>query len=414
MPYAASDISEVIRAPRSVGWSVGFKSITPTLQFLSPTLERNEVQGRDRFIATLLIALVYVSSPIARGASVNDPAWEKIVAAGKKETKLVVFGPPGPDVRDAFTLGFQKRYPEIEVDFNGMQGAQVAPKLIAELKAQQYRTDLVVAGTTTALEGLAPVNAIVPMQPFLVGPERRDLSKWRAGKLHFSDEAEKYNLVYGNRVQVAFVYNRDSLVPGKIKSWKDLLNPEWKSKIAMLDPRRAGGGLDISTFWYTNEKLGLGKNFIKQLFTTQDVFTSNEERQIVDFVARGRYPIAIGPSGTLTFQLRAQGLPVELFGSAGLEEGGFVTASNGTISVVKNAPHPNAVKLYLNYLLSNEGQVTWSKASGLASLRRDVPRDHIPEILLPQEGVSYQETYREKYVLMRREIVDFINSVLQR
>ena len=79
-----------------------------------------------------------------------------------------------------------------------------------------------------------------------------------------------------------------------------------------------------------------------------------------------------------------------------------------------NAPHPNAAKVYLNYLLSNEGQVAWSKASGLASLRRDVPRDHIPEILLPQEGISYQETYREKYVLMRREIADFINTVLQR
>jgi iron(III) transport system substrate-binding protein len=372
------------------------------------------MQRRDRFIAAVLIVLVFISSPIAQGASVNDPAWEKIVGAGNKESKVVVFGPPGADVRDAYTIGFQKKYPGIEVDFNGMQGAQVAPKLLAELKAQQYRTDLIVAGTTTALEGLAPVNAIMPMQPFLVGPESRDLSKWKAGKLHFSDDAEKYNLVYGNRVQVAFVYNRDSLAPGKIKSWKDLLNPEWKGKIAMLDPRRAGGGLDISTFWYTNEKLGLGKSFVKQLFTTQDIFTSNEERQIVDFVARGRYPIAIGPSGTLTFQLKAQGLPVELFGSAGLQEGGFVTASNGTISVVKNAPHPNAAKVYLNYLLSNEGQVAWSKASGLASLRRDVPRDHIPEILLPQEGVSYQETYREKYVLMRREIADFINTVLQR
>jgi iron(III) transport system substrate-binding protein len=247
-----------------------------------------------------------------------------------------------------------------------------------------------------------------------VGPEIRDLSKWRAGKLHFSDDAGKYNLVYGNRVQVAFVYHRDSLAPSKIKSWKELLSPEWKGKIAMLDPRRAGGGLDIPTFWYTNEKLGLGKSFIKQLFTTQDIFLSNEERQIVDFVARGRYPIAIGPSGTLTFQLKAQGLPVELFGSAALQEGGFVTASNGTISVVKNTPHANAAKLYLNYLLSNEGQVAWSKASGLASLRRDVPRDHIPEILLPQEGVSYQETYREKYVLMRKEIVDFLNTVIRR
>jgi iron(III) transport system substrate-binding protein len=372
------------------------------------------MQRKDRFVAAVLIVLVFVSSAIAYGASANDPAWEKIVAGGKKEGKVVVFGPPGPDVRDAFTLGFQKKYPEIEVDFNGMQGAQVAPKLMAELKAQQYRTDLVVAGTTTALEGLAPVNAIVPIEPFLVGPEIRDLSKWRAGKLHFSDDAAKYNLVYGNRVQVAFVYNRDSSAPAKIKSWKELLNPEWKGKIVMLDPRRAGGGLDISTFWYTNEKLGLGKNFIKQLFTTQDIFLSNEERQIVDFVARGRYPIAIGPSGTLTFQLKAQGLPVELFGSAALQEGGFVTASNGTISVVKNTPHPNAAKLYLNHLLSNEGQAAWSKASGLASLRRDVPRDHIPEILLPQEGVSYQETYREKYVLMRKEIVDFVNTVIRR
>jgi iron(III) transport system substrate-binding protein len=372
------------------------------------------MQRRDRFfIAAVLIVLVCVSSAVAYGASLNDPTWEKIVGAGKKEGKVVVFGPPGNDVRDAYTIGFQKKYPEIEVDFNSMQGAQVAPKLMAELKAQQYRTDLVIAGTTTALEGLAPVNAIVPMQPFL-GPETRDLSKWKAGKLHFSDDAEKYNLVYGNRVQVAFVYNRESLAPGKIKSWRDLLNPEWKGKIAMLDPRRAGGGLDICTFWYTNEKLGLGTNFVKQLFTTQDIFTSNEERQIVDFVARGRYQIAIGPSGTLTFQLKAQGLPVELFGSAGLQEGGFVTASNGTISVVTNAPHPNAAKLYLNYVLSSEGQAAWSKASGLASLRRDVPGDHIPEILLPKEGVSYQETYREKYVLMRRDIVDLLNTVIRR
>src|SRR6516162_3718706 len=111
------------------------------------------MQRRHLFFTTLLIMFVSISLALAYGASVNDPAWEKIVAVGKKEGEVVIFGPPGLDVRDAFTLGFQKRYPEIEVDFNGMQGAQVAPKLMAELKAQQYRTDLIVAGTTTALEG---------------------------------------------------------------------------------------------------------------------------------------------------------------------------------------------------------------------------------------------------------------------
>ena len=67
------------------------------------------MQRRDRFIAAVLIVLVFVSSAIAYGASVNDPAWEKIVAAGKKEAKVVVFGPPGADVRDAYTTRISKK-----------------------------------------------------------------------------------------------------------------------------------------------------------------------------------------------------------------------------------------------------------------------------------------------------------------
>ena len=348
----------------------------------------------------------------------SDSDWNKVVAAAKKEGKVVIIGPSGSDVRDAYTIGFQKKFPEIEVDFSGMRGAEVAPKLLAELKANQYLTDIAVAGTTTALVSLVPGNAVVPLQPYLMGPETRDLSKWKDKKLHFSDQTAKYNLYFGSRVQVAFVYNTEITPPAsmqsKIKTWQDLLNPEWKGKIAVLDPRQAGAGLDLSTYWYTNEKRGLGKEFIRKLFTTQDVFVSREEQQILDFVARGRHTLAIGPSGTLTFQLISRGLPLALFGSGALQSGGFVTASNGTVTVVRNAPHQNAIKVYIDYLLSREGQTAWTKASGLASLRTDVPKDHIPEVLVPDEGVNYQETHLEKYVMMRKEIVDFLNTVIRR
>src|SRR5580765_7614308 len=57
-----------------------------------PPPTRSEMQRRDRLIAAVLIVLVFVASTIAYGASVNDPAWEKIVGAGKKEGKVVVFG----------------------------------------------------------------------------------------------------------------------------------------------------------------------------------------------------------------------------------------------------------------------------------------------------------------------------------
>jgi iron(III) transport system substrate-binding protein len=367
------------------------------------------------FMGILLFGIVSLWSVISfAAAAAKDPNWEQIVAAAKREGKVAILGPVGTDVRDAFTQGFQKKYPEIQVDYFGTQGPQVAPRLFAELNAGRYLTDLVVSGTTTALESLVPANAIIPIQPFLVGPETQELSKWRDGKLHFSDEAEKYNLVYGMRVQVAFVYNRDKVSPAKIKSWKDLLNPEWKGQMVMENPRRAGGGLDLATFWYTQEKLGLGKSFIRQFFTTQEILLSNDDRQALDFVARGRHLLAVGSSGVLSFEFKSKGLPIELLSSSALQEGGFVTASNGTVSVVRNAPRLNAVKLYLDYLLSSEAQLAWSKASGLSSLRRDVSRDHIPELLVPKENITYQENHTEKYVLMRKEIVDFINSVLPR
>jgi iron(III) transport system substrate-binding protein len=340
--------------------------------------------------------------------------WEKTVAAAKGEGSVVIMGPAGADVRDAFTEGFQKKYPGIRLDYNGMAGAQVAPKLLNELSAGVYRTDLVIAGTITAIESLIPAKAIIPIQPYLVGPASQDLSKWKGGKFDFSDNAEKYNLVFGNRLQVAFVYNRDMVPSGKIRSWKDFLSPEWKGKITMLNPARAGASQGWVTFWYIKESQGFGKTFMRQLFTTQDVSLSNDERQVLDFVARGRYPIAIGPSGTQAFEMKNKGLPVELFGSAALQEGGVISASNGTVMVPRNAPHANAAKVYLDYLFSREGQHVWSKATGLTSRRRDVPNDHIPEVLVPKEGVTYLADYKEPFVVLRDEVVDFVNSVLSR
>ena len=372
-------------------------------------------------VTLILIAALFSSSVSALGAAApaaSDSDWNKTVSAAKKEGKVVIIGPVGADVKDAHTIGFQKKYPEIEVDFLGMSGSAVAPKLLAELKANQHLTDIVVAGTTTVLMSLLPANALVPLQPYLATPETRDTSKWKDGKLRFSDSTGKYNLFYGSRVQVAFIYNTEltppAIMKAKIKSWKDLLNPEWKGKIAMLDPRLTGTGSDLSTYWYTNEKLGLGKDFMRRLFTTQDVFFSREEGQLLDFVARGRYLIAIGPSGTLAFQQISKGLPLALYGSGALQGGGYVTASNGTFSVVRNAPHQNAIKVYLNYLLSQEGQTAWSKANGLASLRTDVTKDHIPEVLVPKEGIKYQENQLEKYVMMKNEVVDFINTIIAR
>jgi len=371
---------------------------------------------RFKLVSTTLATLAILCSAVfvTAASAPQGSEWEKIVAAARGEGRVVLMGPAGADVRDALTEGFQKKFPGIQVDYNGMAGAQVAPKLLNELSAGVYRTDLVIAGTITAIESLIPANAVVPVQLFLVGPESRELSKWKGGKFDFSDNAEKYNLVFGNRLQVAFVYNRDMVPSGKINSWKDFLNPEWKGKVAMINPARAGASQGWATFWYVKEAQSFGKNFIRQLFATQNISLSNDERQLLDFVARGRYPIAIGASGTQVFEMKKKGLPVEPFGSAALREGGVISASNGTFMVPRNAPHSNAVKVYLDYLLSREGQLAWSQATGLTSRRLDVPSDHIPEEFVPKQGITYLADYKEPFVALRDEVVAFVNSVQPR
>jgi iron(III) transport system substrate-binding protein len=165
------------------------------------------------------------------------------------------------------------------------------------------------------------------------------------------------------------------------------------------------------TFFYSEPSLG--KEFIRQLFT-QDLVFSNDDRQMLDWVAQGRHPIAIGIGNTLTNDYIDRGLSVRLLDGAALREGTYLTAGGGSVTVLKHAPHPNALKVYLDYLLSQEGQLEWVRSSGFASLRRDVPTDSVAALLVPKEGVQYRELHRENYVKLRAEVQDFVKSVSPR
>jgi len=340
------------------------------------------------------------------------PTWEQIVAAAKKEGVVSVIGPQGTKTRDALTRGFQKKYPEIRVELTSMGGSQIGPKLLNELAASRFTTDVVITGTTTALETLLPGKALAPIKAVLGGPNTQDPSKWRGGKPTFSDDAQTYNLIFSSYVKAPFIYNSDMVSASDFKSWKDLLDPKWHGKIALKDPLSAGGGLGNSTLWYTDETLG--KDFIRKLITQKDLVMPRDDRQMLDFAARGKYPIAIGPSDVLTNEFIARGLPLKHLHPETLKEGTYITAGNGTLVIVRNSSHPNALRVYVDYLLSPEGQLEWSKASGFASLRRDVPKDHVQDILVPKEGMSYPEISAEKYVRLREEIVKFIKTILQR
>jgi iron(III) transport system substrate-binding protein len=340
-----------------------------------------------------------------------NPEWEQTVAAARREGKLVILGPPGADARDALTAGFQKRYPEIQVEFSGGSGAQTAPKILTERGAGQYLGDVHIGGTTTMLTSLVPAGALDPIQPYLAGPETREASAWLNGRFDYSDDAAQYNLVFTSAVKAPLAYHPRQVNPSELKSYKDLLDPKWRGKVSMRDPRTAGPGLATATFLYMTPSLG--PEYLRQ-FLTSGVIFSTDDRQVLDWVARGQYPIALAPSELETVELSKKGLPIALLDAHDLQEGSYLTAAFGSVAVLNRAPHPNAVKVYLDWLLSREGQTDWSVASGYPSRRLDIPTDHLTKATIPRPGVPYQENYKEAYVVIKAELDAFLESSVPR
>jgi iron(III) transport system substrate-binding protein len=352
------------------------------------------------------------SGPAPAGAipapAPTDATWEQVVAAAKREGRVAVNGPASAEAREALTEGFHRRYPEIQVDYSGSAGSAVPPKLFAEREAGQYRADLVINGTTTQID-LIRGQAMDPIRPYLTGPNTRDPAPWQGGKLAFADNAATHNVIYGYTVKTPIIYNPSQVAPGEIRSYKDLLQPKWRGKMAMYDPRAAGTGLSYAAFFYAHEELG--KEFLRALLG-QNMVLSRDERQLLDWVVRGQYALVIAPAERMMTDFRSKGVPLHLLSAESIQEGTYVTAGTSSVGVVNRAPHPNALQVYLDYLLSRDGQYDWSKGGGFVSRRTDVPTDHLPDYVLPKPGVRYEEDWREDSVDLKDEVAAFIRSVV--
>src|SRR5436305_13126195 len=73
------------------------------------------------------------------------------------------------------------------------------------------------------------------------------------------------------------------------------------------------------------------------------------------------------------------------------KEGDTISTGSGHIVVFKNAPHPNATKVYLNWALSRDGQLGWQRLTGRNSFRTDIPKDMVAfkEVNVPKARRKY-------------------------
>jgi iron(III) transport system substrate-binding protein len=310
------------------------------------------------------------SSQQAKPAASGAQEWESTVATAKREGKVVVMSFPGDPVRAVLVEPFQNQF-GIPVDYTALAGTAITPRIQLERNSGQFNWDIFIGGAAVALEGLIPMGALDPIEPSLILPEVKDGKNWRGGALPlFGPKREA--LIMTPYQRGTLFYNKNVYKGDEIKSYKDLLDPKWKDKMQMDDPRRPGPGQATFIFFYLHPDLG--PDFIRALLK-QNITIQADFQQEIDMVGQGRAPFMIGAVDSLAEARMKQGAPIGIFDPTNIKEGSDISAASGNVGVFNRPAHPNAAKVYVNWLLTRETQEAYAKANVFTSARADVSGD---------------------------------------
>ena len=209
-----------------------------------------------------------------------------------------------------------------------------------------------------------------PIKPALTLPEVVDLTKWWEGKHEYVDREGRYIFVYEGDVAAGAspAYNTNLINPKDYKSIWDFLNPKLKGKMVSPDIRRVRGSGLVGAVPFIITKTSDLSSF-RRFYGEMDVTLTADVRQAVDWLAVGKFALSLPTQSSYTAKAKAQGLPVDEFDPQHMKEGASLAVALGQLALMNRAPHPNAAKVFVNWLLSREGQSAFQRAVQLAGRR---------------------------------------------
>ena len=365
-------------------------------------------------IRTLVLAgFCGTSSTFAASVPPSSSEWSRTVEATSKEGQVNVytFATWGNAIQNANV--FQKAFPNIRLSLVTGSVSDLSQRIMAERRAGKYLADVIVIGVNVSRE-LLQAKMLDPVKPMLILPEVVDESKWWRGKHLYADPENQFIFKFSGNPQYGSIsYNTKLVKEDDFKSIWDFVNPKWKGKITARDVTRPGPGNGAMRFFYNSPKIG--QEFIKRLYGQMDITLFRDGRVGVDWLANGKYAICFFCASDV-YKAAAQGLPVDVFGP--MKEGAGLVSGYGALVIPKAAPHPSAAKVFVNWLLSREGQLTLQKAlSGSQeeapdSLRIDIPKDEIPADNRRRDGIDYMDLDSREEWMQRDGYVNLVKSTM--
>ncbi len=345
-----------------------------------------------RFAVLVSLCLVFGVTPSLAMENWKQ-AWERTLADAKKEGKLVVLNSFGGEGRNAIAKAFKKKY-GIDMEFVTGRTGEIDTKMSTERRAGLYLEDVYMAGTGS-LWSCRKLGFLAPLKPVIMLPEALDRKAWAGGQLNFADK-DGLILNYQKRAVSAITVNGNIVKPGEIKSYKDLLAPKWKGKIVVMDPTKGSSGtIFFLVLWEI-----MGPDFTRE-FGKQDLAVTGDARQQAEWLARGKYPVSGTISSDIMTEFIKSGVPMKVILPA---EGTVTAVAKGAVALIDKAPHPNAAKVLINWLLTREAQTLMSQINGDPSLRLDVSQEWVDPAVRIQQGMRYIDSDTEEMMEKRKEL----------
>jgi iron(III) transport system substrate-binding protein len=341
--------------------------------------------------------------------SLADP-WTELVRAADHEGRLRLLIPPGEARREAMQH-FQASYPGVQLELDSMHIRDALSRVLAEREAGIYLYDAMIGAIgADVFQQWIPRGVLAPLEPSVVLPEVLDDGKWRDGFAGgWVDSGRQHVYGFASNASTSITVNRD-VIPERdlpnVISFDDLLDPRWKGKIAWDDPRQPGSGVSFATLIHERR----GEDFLRRLFVEQEIVPTADNRQLAEWVIRGRYPIGFSVSNVHVEGFQREGLGRNLV-DVKIRDAGTASTGFGSVSLFSQAPRPRAAALFANWLLSREGQTKYTALSLENSRRLDVPPVDPARALEP--GVYYVNPQLEEFAPIRTRTAQIAREVLR-
>jgi ABC-type Fe3+ transport system substrate-binding protein len=343
--------------------------------------------------------------------AVKPAEWDKIVEAGKKEGKVVVSIPASTELRKEVDKTFKQRF-GIEAELIAGRAASIVGKIQQEAKSGANTFDLHLGGSESMVGGLLSEGLLEPFEPAMVLPEVKNTTAWWGGHI-WIDNAKRY--IYSSQAYQTenIWYNTDYVKPEEIRSFGDLLNPKWSGKIGYLDPRTPGSGTSIWSFLWQLR----GETYLRKL-VAQKMFIGRDQRQLAENLVKGKLALVVGLTYYSFLPFLKAGLPVKPLPNPRDEV--YISGGSGNLTIIKGPPHPNAAKVFVNWILGKEGQEMFSRTMGQGTRRLDVETHWLKEFgviaakdsLTPDQYPKLENQSEDKVVRVREPAAECARKIL--